>query len=56
MQGSNQHLLGLLHWQAGSLPLPPQDAPQLLEGNVLKKRHWHGCFTELLYVGANIQR
>ena len=25
-QGSNSHLLGLLHWQAGSLPLvPPRD-------------------------------
>ena len=26
-QASNPHLLGLLHWQADSLPLPTQEAP-----------------------------
>ena len=26
-QGSNPHLLGLLHWQAGSLPLAPPGKP-----------------------------
>ena len=28
-QGSNPHLLGLLHWQAGSLPLAPPGKPIL---------------------------
>ena len=28
-QGSNAHLLFLLHWQAGSLPLPPPGKPQI---------------------------
>ena len=26
-QGSNQHLLSLLHWQVGSLPLVPPGKP-----------------------------
>ena len=28
-QGPNQHLLHLLHWQAGSLPLAPPGKPHL---------------------------
>ena len=28
-QGSNLHLLGLLHWQAGSLPLAPPGKPKI---------------------------
>ena len=55
-QGSNLHLLGLLHCQASSLPPPPQDAPQLLEGNVLKKKRWldvllNCCMLEPIYRG-----
>ena len=29
-QGSNPHLLGLLHWQAGSLPLVPPEKPEVI--------------------------
>ena len=31
-QGSNQHLLGLLHWQADSLPLVPPRSPECHPG------------------------
>ena len=30
-QGLNPHLLGLLHWQEGSLPLVPLRKPRLFE-------------------------
>ena len=29
-QGSNPHLLGLLHWQVGSLPLLPPGKPLIM--------------------------
>ena len=39
-QGSNQHLLGLLHWQAGSLPLVPPGKPPGLYDYSNKPSHW----------------
>ena len=36
--GSNLHLLCLLHWQAGSLPLAPPGKPVLLNGIEIQKR------------------
>ena len=36
LQGSNLRLLGLLHWQAGSLPLVPPQKPRYLCFNVLQ--------------------
>ena len=30
IQGSNMHLLCLLHWQAGSLPLAPPEKPRIM--------------------------
>ena len=38
-QGSNPHLLCLLHWQAGSLPLAPSGNPLLgLQGIYMEKQ------------------
>ena len=37
-QGLNQHLLCLLNWQAGSLPLAPPGAGQLLEELIKSQR------------------
>ena len=38
-QGSNPHLLHLLHWQVGSLPLEPPGKPRLLFANSLFNIH-----------------
>ena len=35
-QGSNLHLLGLLHWQAGSLPLVPPGKPPYFQDSPLR--------------------
>ena len=42
-QGSNQRLLCLLHWQAGSLLLSHLGSPKVLYSLPKKKKHWF-CF------------
>ena len=37
-QGSNLHLLGLLHWQVGSLPLAPSRKPGLTNSPIKSSR------------------
>ena len=48
IQGSNPHLLSLLHWQAGSLPLAPPGKPSVLcflTPNIFQPTHsW--CYGE----------
>ena len=39
-QGSNTHLLCLLHWQVGSLPLVPPEKPNLEMGDTEKLLCW----------------
>ena len=46
-QGSNPHLLRLLHWQAGSLPPEPLEA----NGQALPLGHENGL-TLILVMGA----
>ena len=41
-QGLKQHLLHLLHWQVGSLPLVPPGKPP---GKQYLSTHLHSCFT-----------
>ena len=41
-QGSNPHVLCLLHWQAGSLPLEPRGKPQSNYTPIKKKRLEYG--------------
>ena len=49
--GLNQCLLRLLHWQAGSLPLPPPGSPPLLVGRLFSNLpshcgpFWHPSYT-----------
>ena len=38
IQRANPHLLCLLHWQVGSLPLAPPGKPWMVSDNVLKKQ------------------
>ena len=40
IQGSNPHLLCLLHWQAGSLPLAPPGKPHTYNNTPLVKKGW----------------
>ena len=42
-QGSNLHLLHLLHWQAGSSPLVPLGNPNQLYSNIKKLNTGAGC-------------
>ena len=50
-QGLNPHVLHLLHWQVGSLPLAPPGTPKM-KGNLLKQilgsswNHWKDGKTE----------
>ena len=52
-QGSNPHLLGLLHWQVGSLPLAPPGKPRAKDvlspdevGNLWKNIQVYSYFTQ----------
>ena len=54
IQGSNLHLLCLLHWQAGSLPLAPPGKPPKADTRSLISRFflccvWVWCHTHLVW-------
>ena len=40
-QGSNQHLLCLLHWQVGSLPLAPTEKPVVVTTAINFENNFH---------------
>ena len=55
MQGSNPHLLYLLHWQAGSLPLGPPGKQQIWDGwwwEIWGSGWWQWCVSR--YRGAQL--
>ena len=43
IQGSNPHLLPLLHWQAGSSPLAPPVKPECAHTRTYLHIHWNMC-------------
>ena len=57
IQGWNQHLLGLLHWQVGSLPLAPPGKPinvymcvtSIYSQNYLNIQNIHIILSRVLY-------